>query len=223
MTTKPPSSDRPGDSRPIRTYWLTAGAAAIIVALIAALVALRPWSSSSSTPLTTPPVSPSLTQTAQAASTKLASQTPKPTIAPTSGGASTSVTATILRPAPGAMVPLCPSVSGVASQLPNNMALWLFIQIPDQNNRPARWYVIAKLRPDSVGKWSVPLFQVGDPGPGRPYWLEIFASNISAAGSITSADLGNVAYSSIPPGFDSHPITTVPVYREDTPANQTCP
>src|SRR2546427_198578 len=45
MTAKPPDNETPGDSRPIRTYWLTAGAGTIIVALIAALAALKPWSS----------------------------------------------------------------------------------------------------------------------------------------------------------------------------------
>jgi hypothetical protein len=58
------------------------------------------------------------------------------------------------------MVPLCASVSGTALHVPGNTALWLFIQIPDQNDRPARWYVVAKLSPASDGKWSVPPFQV---------------------------------------------------------------
>jgi hypothetical protein len=69
MTSKPPNSNNSGDKHPYRTYWLTAGASAIIVAIIVALVTLKPWSGTSSTAPTTPPVSPSPTPTAQAAFT----------------------------------------------------------------------------------------------------------------------------------------------------------
>lgn len=136
--------------------------------------------------------------------------------------ATIGVTAAIREPTPGAMVPLCLPVSGLVSHVASNTALWLFIQIPDQNDRPARWYAIAKLRPGSGGSWSVPPFRVGDPGPGRPYWLEIFVSNISVTGPITVTDLGTDALRSIPLGFDTHPLDTVLVHREDTPANETC-
>lgn len=54
MTAKPPDNDTSGDSRPIRTYWLTAGTGTIIVALIAALVALKPWSGNPPAPQPTP-------------------------------------------------------------------------------------------------------------------------------------------------------------------------
>jgi WD40 repeat protein len=63
MTEKPPNNNKSGDSRPIRTYWLTAGAAAIIVAVIAALAALKPWSGTSSTPPPTPSQSATVTPT----------------------------------------------------------------------------------------------------------------------------------------------------------------
>ena len=76
MALKPPNNDNSGDSRPIRTYWLTAGAAAIIVAIIAAIVALKPWSNISSTLPTTSPTSP-----------PTASASPS-TAAPTGGGTS---------------------------------------------------------------------------------------------------------------------------------------
>lgn len=150
------------------------------------------------------------------------SQTLRPTVLPSSVDAIASIIASIREPTPDAMVPLCPSASGLASHVSNKMALWLFIQIPDKNDRPARWYVVAKLTPSSDGKWSVPAFQVGNPGRGRPYWLEIFASYTSITGTITAQDLGNDALGAIPLGFDSHPLATVLVHRKDTPANQTC-
>jgi hypothetical protein len=155
-------------------------------------------------------------------SVKPPSQASTPTIVPSSERAASGLTAIILKPTADAMVPLCPSVSGTALHVPGNTALWLFIQIPDQNDRPARWYVVAKLSPASDGKWFVQPFQVGDPGPGRPYWLEVFASNISVTGRITAADMGNDALGSIPTGFDSRPLTTVPVRRENTSTNETC-
>jgi hypothetical protein len=43
MVSKLPNSRNSGDSNPVRTYWLTAGAAAIIVAIISVVVALKPW------------------------------------------------------------------------------------------------------------------------------------------------------------------------------------
>jgi hypothetical protein len=167
------------------------------------------------------PASPSPTQASHSA--RPTSQTLGPTTTPSSGRTTATLTASIREPTPGAMVPLCQSVSGLASHVPSTMALWLFIQIPDQNDRPARWYVVAKLKPDSGGRWLVPPFQVGDPGPGRPYWLEIFGSNISVTGPITAADLGNDALGSIPLGFNSRPLTTVLIHREDTSTSATCP
>lgn len=97
-----------------------------------------------------------------------------PTIPSASTGAKTGLVASILEPSPGAQVPLCTSAFGYVVNLPADRSVWLFIQIPDQSDRPGRWYALGKLTPESNGYWSTARFQIGDPGPGRPYWLELF-------------------------------------------------
>jgi hypothetical protein len=129
--------------------------------------------------------------------------------------------ASISQPATDTSVPLCLSVSGDAYHVPAGTTLWLFIQVPDQNDHPARWYALAKLKIDSAGRWIATGLQIGDPGGGRPYWLEIFAGEDSRV-TLTSRDLGNVALASIPTGFATRPLDTVLVHREDTPSGERC-
>ena len=214
--TMAPSEERPAskDRSVPEGRWTKAGVIAAVLTLILTYLGLafsNHWLPFQASPEPSRVVSP-LTN----------SSTPDSGPANSIDHAATRLTASIREPTYGAMVPLCLPASGFVSHMPSNMALWLFIQIPDQNDRPARWYVIAKLRPGSGGRWSVPPFQVGDPGPGRPYWLEIFVSDISATGPITAADLGNDALASIPLVFDTRPLNTVLVHRENTSANETC-
>jgi hypothetical protein len=131
------------------------------------------------------------------------------------------LSASILEPSNDSEVSLCTAASGHISNLPTGKSVWLFIQIPNQSDRPAGWYALDKLKPDPEGHWSVALLQIGNPGPGRPYWLELFLANSSQV-AIGPQDVGNVEYSSTPPGFDPKPLATDPVHRRDTASGDSC-
>jgi hypothetical protein len=128
------------------------------------------------------------------------------------GPAHTSSIVSIRDPQRGSIVPLCASASGLSAGMPKGRNLWLFVQIPDTNDRPGRYYLVAGLRPTRMGNWST-RFTLGDPGEGRrPYWLEVVSSDPSVTGPINVKAMENDALTSIPPGFDSRPLATVKVW-----------
>lgn len=153
MTSKAPNNNT-GDSRPVRTYWLTAGAAAVIVAIIAALVALKPWSSASSAPPPTP--SPSQSTTIP--------QTPTPTPA---------VQAAFVSPANFATnVPAACTLTatGTVQHLEQNHHLWLFLYFYDDKYYAGGSLTLAK---DRV-HWSGRIFIGGNRQPGQDFVLWLF-------------------------------------------------
>lgn len=154
MAPKPPNGKNSGDSRPIRTYWLTAGASAIIVAIVAALVAVKPWSSTSSTPPPTP--SPSTSATV----------TPKPTPTPTAQAAFASPASFAINIPPACTL----TATGTVEHLEPNHHLWLFLYFYDDKYYAGDSLTLAK---DGV-HWSGRIYIGGNKQPDQQFVLWLF-------------------------------------------------
>src|SRR5579862_1705726 len=143
---------------PVIKAALITGACAIVAAVVTGIFAYVSSLARSAHPQTS--------SSDSASRPLVAARTPTPTGASTSGSPAGGMTASIRQPTTATSVPLCLSASGDAHHVPAGTTLWLFIQVPDQNDHPARWYALAKLKIDSAGKWTAPRLQIGDPGGG---------------------------------------------------------